>query len=931
MGTSVTLGGVSYTIPAIGEAYGQSFTNYLIAIASDALTTDGGAFTLLADADFGGNFGLKSIYYKSRGTTSTAGVLRLGNTETVGWRDAGNTADLELTVNSSDILEFNGNPITTLALGAAETVLTMNAGGTATEYALIDNANVDASAAIAYSKLNLSTSIVNADVSASAAIAYSKLNLTGLIVSADLAGSIDATKIADGSVTSTEFQYINSLTSNAQTQLTARVVGPGSSTDNAVARYDTTTGVLLQDSSVTISDTDDIAGVTSLTAGGAIDSSAIIDMTSTTQGLGLPNLTTTQRDAISTPKTGLTIFNTTTSALNVYDSGAWTEAGGGAGEINYILNPDAEAGTTGWATYDDGASATPVDGTGGTASNLTLTSQATTILRGNFSFKLAKGAADAQGEGASYDFVIPKADEQKKLKIEFDYNTDGTYADDDLTIYIYDVTNASLITPSVTGITGWDKDNNGSGKALISFDSTDSNSYRLIFHVATTSASAYDFYFDNVIVGPGSIVTGAAVGPTIDYSSEVDSTVTASYTRDGEYMIINWKQIPTGVDTFENVVLPSGFTIDTGVTSTSTNNYSLGSGSFLDSGVAIYSARVAYLTTTTLHPRYDNGTSLADIPALISGDDISLIIRVPIAEWAGAGTVNMLNDDVLNNNARFAATGLSGARTCATGVHQNIDLWDNYELSGGSFDGEFYTVPADGWYQLNAQMRWSNAITATTIISRFVKNGSTGLGLNVYDLAAAGEPSIGSSYLGKFVTGDTIAVSAYQASGGTESISGTDEQTNFSIQRISDYTATQTGIGFGLATSTESGLVSATTQTFAGDKTFTGSIKLQETVGQVTTFNLTGNGQTVEISSCTIAKIQGNGSARTGIILGTTGAVEGQIVHIIDKSWNVSIIDSSTATLGGGAITIGGTAAVPGFSVVFDGATWVEVGRSPVV
>lgn len=38
-----------------------------------------------------------------------------------------------------------------------------------------------------------------------------------------LAGSIDATKIADGSVTSSEFQFINSLTSNAQTQLDSKV------------------------------------------------------------------------------------------------------------------------------------------------------------------------------------------------------------------------------------------------------------------------------------------------------------------------------------------------------------------------------------------------------------------------------------------------------------------------------------------------------------------------------------------------------------------------------------------------------------------------------------------------------------------------------------------------------------------------------------
>mgnify|MGYP003325927254 CR=1 FL=1 len=37
-----------------------------------------------------------------------------------------------------------------------------------------------------------------------------------------LGTGINATKLADGTVTNTELQYINSLTSNAQTQITAK-------------------------------------------------------------------------------------------------------------------------------------------------------------------------------------------------------------------------------------------------------------------------------------------------------------------------------------------------------------------------------------------------------------------------------------------------------------------------------------------------------------------------------------------------------------------------------------------------------------------------------------------------------------------------------------------------------------------------------------
>lgn len=43
----------------------------------------------------------------------------------------------------------------------------------------IVNADIDAAAAIAYSKLNLATSIVNADINAAAAIAWSKLSTSG--------------------------------------------------------------------------------------------------------------------------------------------------------------------------------------------------------------------------------------------------------------------------------------------------------------------------------------------------------------------------------------------------------------------------------------------------------------------------------------------------------------------------------------------------------------------------------------------------------------------------------------------------------------------------------------------------------------------------------------------------------------------------------
>jgi hypothetical protein len=127
--------------------------------------------------------------------------------------------------------------------------------------AKIVDGDVDAAAAIAYSKLNLSGSIVNADVSASAAIEYSKLDLTGEIVDADISNSaaINREKLDAGAgyawvvnnnsglmseitvgankavatnangepiastTTDTELNYLSGVTSSVQTQLDAKL------------------------------------------------------------------------------------------------------------------------------------------------------------------------------------------------------------------------------------------------------------------------------------------------------------------------------------------------------------------------------------------------------------------------------------------------------------------------------------------------------------------------------------------------------------------------------------------------------------------------------------------------------------------------------------------------------------------------------------
>src|SRR6185369_14443570 len=179
--------------------------------------------------------------------------------------------------------------------------------------------------------------------------------------------------------------------------------------------------------------------------------------------------------------------------------------------INYIAYSDAENNaTTGYATYADAAGASPVDATGGSPTT-TWTTTSTNPLRGTNSFLLTKDAANRQGEGVSYAFTIDAADQARSLTIEADYTVvSGTYATGDVTAWIYDVTNSVLIQPAPYQIESVVAGTMARIKMEFQTPSN-STSYRLAFHVSTTSASAYVLKFDNIQVGPRAKVFGAPV------------------------------------------------------------------------------------------------------------------------------------------------------------------------------------------------------------------------------------------------------------------------------------------------------------------------------------------------------------------------------------------------------------------------------------
>ena len=185
---------------------------------------------------------------------SSSGAITAGN----GLTKTGLTLDVNI---DNSTIDFTSNNLRVKPLGITNAEISASAGIIYSKLSLIGsivNADISASAAIAYSKLASMTSasillgngsnvptvtavtgdilinssgvtaigsgvIVNADVNASAAIAYSKL----------AALTINRALVSDGSgvvsvssVTSTELGYLAGVTSAIQTQLNAKMTNP---------------------------------------------------------------------------------------------------------------------------------------------------------------------------------------------------------------------------------------------------------------------------------------------------------------------------------------------------------------------------------------------------------------------------------------------------------------------------------------------------------------------------------------------------------------------------------------------------------------------------------------------------------------------------------------------------------------------------------
>jgi sulfur carrier protein ThiS len=218
-------------------------------VSNSATTaTSANTASAIVARDASGNFTAGTITANVTGNVSGTSGSTTGNAATATALATGRTFQLTGDVEASGVtFDGTGNVSLTTVIGTGAIV----------------NADVNASAQVAYSKLNLTNTIVDADINASAAITKTKISGTaitaadtgtvtsamiadGTIVNADINASaaIDWTKLGISStVDSTEISYVNGVTSAIQTQLDAKLATATASSTYAPLASPALTGV----------------------------------------------------------------------------------------------------------------------------------------------------------------------------------------------------------------------------------------------------------------------------------------------------------------------------------------------------------------------------------------------------------------------------------------------------------------------------------------------------------------------------------------------------------------------------------------------------------------------------------------------------------------------------------------------------------------
>lgn len=453
----------------------------------------------------------------------------------------------------------------------------------------------------------------------------------------------------------------------------------------------------------------------------------------------------------------------------MFRSGGSGGGTGGSAGINYVPLIFAGDSLTGVNTYNDGASAVPVDGTGGVVTGLTTALNTTTPLVGSSSLRFSKDAANRQGEGWSYDFSVDRIsyDQSQPLYIQFYYKTSVAFASSDIRLFVYDRDGATLL--NVQDIS------NNSGNVLaapndnlftgVFYTNSSNNDYRLIWHIASTNASAWDIDLDNISVSPQTVVPGflpaklfgkVTVSGSTDWSRNNAAFGSFTAATGGTYVATGNALAPsTQLPAIRFAGLPAGdyFVVARGSflkTVTTTNSdvafrFSDGTNTFGEQAMGGSSAGGNALGYNSINGSISYATSQGPLTIEIQArtSTTASATNASISDNAGAGgssAINQLEIEVYyypNSQAALSTTDtlftsavarLSGDPASATAGNPIIFPTRDFDnLSAYNTTTGLYTIPKSGYYRIHGFI--ASAATAGTTIQAYVNsNFSANLG-----------------------------------------------------------------------------------------------------------------------------------------------------------------------------------------------------------
>lgn len=459
---------------------------------------------------------------------------------------------------------------------------------------------------------------------------------------------------------------------------------------------------------------------------------------------------------------------------------------GSSGGINYLsANPDAETTIAPWVTsHNTAASAIPDTGF---VAGTTTTWARTTVspLRGVGSFLVTKDAANRQGEHADYAFTIDQADQGQVLSIQADYTVaSGTYADGDLNVWIWDPVNNVAIQPAGFKILN----TTAQLKIAATFQTaTNSNLYKLIVFVASTSASAYSVKFDNWYVGPQLKSYGPFISDRVAYVPTITNfgttTSVAFYSkRVGDELYVWGTFIAgTGVASLGTITLGynganNNVTGDT--TKIASGTHLVGHGAVSASSAAFFGVDVLYNSATNAlnlsqQTSSSNGLTAVNGSSFSAGSEVDFFAQVPIVGWS-SGQLLSSDADTRVVAARFTK---NGNQTTAA-ADNIITAWSvDYDTNGGLTGGNTYTVQVPGYYRIALFAQ----IGATSAVAGYKINGGATSYMGTGAASTTTFDRASGSDVRKLGAGDVITPVLF-TSGAVSILAPT---TTFSIERLS--------------------------------------------------------------------------------------------------------------------------------------------------